>query len=132
MEVNGKVAVVTGAASGMGFAMAETFAGAGMKIVLADIEEAALERAVEQLTGAGHDAIGVRTDVSRLSEIEALADATIKQFGGVHVLCNNAGVGVGAPVGGTSIADWKWTLDFDLWGPIYGVEIFLPLIEEQG
>ena len=132
MEVNGKVAVVTGAASGMGFAMAETFAGAGMKIVLADIEEAALERAVEQLTGAGHDAIGVRTDVSRLSEIEALADATIKQFGGVHVLCNNAGVGLGAPVGGTSIADWKWTLDIDLWGPIYGVEIFLPLIEEQG
>ena len=100
MEVNGKVAVVTGAASGMGFAMAETFAGAGMKIVLADIEEAALEQAVEQLAGAGHDAIGVRTDVSRLSEIEALADATIKQFGGVHVLCNNAGVGVGDPLEG--------------------------------
>lgn len=132
MDVNGKVAVVTGAASGMGFAMAQTFAGAGMKVVLADIEEAALEAATAQLVQAGCEAIEVRTDVSQLDEIEALAAATLKQFGAVHVLCNNAGVGVGAPVGGTSIADWKWTLDIDLWGPIYGVETFLPLIEEQG
>ena len=132
MDVKGKVAVVTGAASGMGLAMAQTFADSGMAVVLADIEEAALEAAVNELSAGGHKAIGVRTDVSKLSDVQALADATLKEFGAVHVLCNNAGVGVGAPVGNTSIADWKWTLDIDLWGPIYGVETFLPLIEEQG
>jgi len=132
MDVDGKVAVVTGAASGMGLAMARTFANAGMKVVLADIEETALDGAVNELSGDGHSAIGVRTDVSKLGEVQSLADATLKEFGAVHVLCNNAGVGIGAPVGNTSIADWKWTLDIDLWGPIYGVETFLPLIEEQG
>ena len=132
MDVKGKVAVVTGAASGMGLAMAQTFADSGMAVVLADIEEAALEAAVNELSAGGHKAIGVRTDVSKLSDVQALADATLKEFGAVHVLCNNAGVGVGAPVGNASIADWKWTLDIDLWGPIYGVETFLPLIEEQG
>ena len=132
MDVKGKVAVVTGAASGMGLALAQTFADSGMAVVLADIEAAALEAAVNELSAGGHKAIGVRTDVSKLSDVQALADATLKEFGAVHVLCNNAGVGVGAPVGNTSIADWKWTLDIDLWGPIYGVETFLPLIEEQG
>jgi len=132
MNVDGKVAVVTGAASGMGLAMARTFAEAGMKVVMADIEESALEGAANKLSDDGHSAIGVRTDVSKLDEVQALADATLKEFGAVHVLCNNAGVGIGAPVGNTSIADWKWTLDIDLWGPIYGVETFLPLIEEQG
>ncbi|MBM45403.1 MAG: hypothetical protein CL458_04010 [Acidimicrobiaceae bacterium] len=132
MDVDGKVAVVTGAASGMGLAMARTFANAGMKVVLADIEETALDGAVNELSGDGHSVIGVRTDVSKLDEVQSLADATLKEFGAVHVLCNNAGVGIGAPVGNTSIADWKWTLDIDLWGPIYGVETFLPLIEEQG
>ena len=132
MDVKGKVAVVTGAASGMGLAMAQTFADSGMAVVLADIEEAALEAAVNELSAGGHKAIGVRPDVSKLSDVQALADATLKEFGAGHVLCNNAGVGVGAPVGNTSIDDWKWTLDIDLWGPIYGVETFLPLIEEQG
>jgi len=132
MDVDGKVAVVTGAASGMGLAMARTFADAGMKVVMADIEESALEAAARKLSDDGHSAIGVRTDVSKLDEVQALAEATLKEFGAVHVLCNNAGVGIGAPVGNTSIADWKWTLDIDLWGPIYGVETFLPLIEEQG
>ena len=132
MDISGKVAVVTGAASGMGLAMAQTFADSGMKVVLADIEEEALASAVSQLSAQGYSVLGVRTDVSKLSDVEALAAATIKEFNAVHVLCNNAGVGVGAPVGSTSLADWKWTLDIDLWGPIYGVEIFLPLIEEQG
>jgi len=118
MDVNGKVAVVTGAASGMGLAMARTFANSGMKVVLADIEEAALNEVVNDLSGDGHSAIGVRTDVSKLDEVQALADETLKEFGAVHVLCNNAGVGVGAPVGNTSIADWKWTLDIDLWGEV--------------
>jgi|TARA_Y100000590_G_scaffold466517_1_gene642189 NAD(P)-dependent dehydrogenase (short-subunit alcohol dehydrogenase family) len=132
VDVNGKVAVVTGAASGMGLAMARTFADSGMKVVLADIEEDVLEEATSELAQAGHQVVGVRTDVSKLGDVEALAERTLNEFGAVHVLCNNAGVGVGAPVGNTSIADWKWTLDIDLWGPIYGVETFLPLIEEQG
>ena len=129
MEVDGKVAVVTGAASGMGLAMAHTFANSGMKVVLADIEDDVLKQVTTELNEAGHDVIGVRTDVSKLEEVQALAERTLQKFGAVHVLCNNAGVGVGAPVGNTSIADWKWTLDIDLWGPIYGVETFLPLIE---
>ena len=128
----GKVAVVTGAGSGIGLGMARAFAGAGMRLVLADIESTALDAAVAELRGAGHEAIGVRTDVSRLSEVEALATATMDTYGAVHVLCNNAGVGVAAPIGQTSIADWEWTLAIDLWGPIYGVKTFLPLIEAQG
>ncbi|MBM3683499.1 MAG: SDR family NAD(P)-dependent oxidoreductase [Actinobacteria bacterium] len=128
----GKVAVVTGAGSGIGLGMARAFAGAGMRLVLADIESGALDAAVAELRVAGHEAIGVRTDVSRLSEVEALASATMDTYGAVHVLCNNAGVGVAAPIGQTSIEDWEWTLAIDLWGPIYGVKTFLPLIEAQG
>jgi NAD(P)-dependent dehydrogenase (short-subunit alcohol dehydrogenase family) len=132
MDVAGKVAVVTGAASGMGLAMANTFALAGMKIVLADIEAEPLDEVVRDLNSGGHEAIGVLTDVSKLEEVKNLADTTLSHFGAAHVLCNNAGVGLGAPVGGTSMADWKWTLDIDLWGPIYGVETFLPIMEKQG
>lgn len=132
MDVDGKVAVVTGAASGMGLAMANTFAAAGMKVVLADIEPEPLAEAVAALEAAGHEAIGVKTDVSKLEQIEALAETTLERFDAVHVLCNNAGVAVGAPISATSIADWRWTLDIDLWGPINGVQVFLPLIEQQG
>jgi len=132
VDVNGWVAVVTGAGSGMGRAMADTFAGAGMKVVLADIEPGALDGAVGELAAAGHDVLGVRTDVANLADIEALAAATTDHFGKVNVLCNNAGVGVAAPVQATSLADWRWTLDIDLMGPIYGVHTFLPLIEEAG
>lgn len=131
-DVTGKVAVVTGAASGIGLGMVRCFARAGMKVVLADIEQAALDLAVEELTGAGHEAIGVRTDVTQRSEIGSLADATVDAFGGVHVLCNNAGVGVGAPISHTSVEDWEWTLAVDLWGPIHGVSVFLPLMTDQG
>ncbi|MDG2111731.1 MAG: SDR family NAD(P)-dependent oxidoreductase [Actinomycetota bacterium] len=132
MQVEGRVAVVTGAASGMGFAMAETFAGAGMKVVLADIEAGALTPAVAAIEATGGEALGVVTDVSDEEQVRALADATIDRFGAVHVLCNNAGVGLEGPVGSMTTADWKWVLDIDLWGPIHGVNVFLPLIEEQG
>ena len=132
MDVAGKTAVVTGGASGIGRGMARCFAAAGMNLVLADIEQAPLDEAVAELAAAGTEAIGVRTDVSDLAQVEALASATVDRFDGVHVLCNNAGVGVADPVGSTSLEDWRWTLDIDLWGPIYGVRTFLPLMEEQG
>jgi NAD(P)-dependent dehydrogenase (short-subunit alcohol dehydrogenase family) len=131
-DVRDKVAVITGAASGIGLGMARAFAGAGARLVLADIESGPLDATVAELTAAGAEAVGVRTDVSQLADIEALAEATMDTYGAVHVLCNNAGVGVSAPVGKTSLADWEWTLGIDLWGPIYGVKTFLPLIEAQG
>lgn len=131
-DVQGKVAVVTGAASGIGRGMVRCFAANGMKVVLADIEQSALDAAADELRAKGTEAIAVRTDVSRLDQIEALAQAALDAFGAVHVLCNNAGVGVAAPIGQTSIADWEWTLAIDLWGPIYGVKTFLPIMEAQG
>lgn len=132
MEVNGKVAVITGGASGIGRGIARTFAAQGMKIVLADIEQAPLDEAVAEFTKAGTEAIGVRTDVSKLQQIEALAATTLDRFGAAHILCNNAGIGMSNPVGATSMADWRWTLDVDLWGPINGVHVFLPIMERQG
>ena len=130
--MNGKVAVITGAASGIGLGMARAFAGAGMKLVLADIESLPLDDAVAELEGRGTEALGVRTDVSRLEQVEALAEAALEAFGAVHVLCNNAGVGTSAPISQTSMADWEWTIGIDLWGPIYGVKAFLPIMERQG
>lgn len=131
MDVAGKTAVVTGGASGIGRGIARCLARAGMNLVLADIEQAPLDETVEELA-ATTDVIGVKTDVSKLDEVEALAAATVERFGAVHVLCNNAGVGVADPVGSTSLEDWRWTLDIDLWGPIHGVHVFLPLMQDQG
>ena len=132
MDVEGKTAVVTGGASGIGRGMARSFAAAGMNLVLADIEQGPLDEVVAELTKAGTEAIGITADVSQLDQVEALAEAAVDRFGAVHVLCNNAGVGVSAPVGSTSMEDWRWTIDIDLWGPINGVHTFLPLMERQG
>lgn len=103
-----------------------------MKVVVADIEQGPLDDVVAELEAGGTEALGVVTDVSQLDQVEALAAATTDRFGSAHVLCNNAGVGVADPIGDTSIEDWKWTLDIDLWGPIYGVKTFLPIMEAQG
>jgi NAD(P)-dependent dehydrogenase (short-subunit alcohol dehydrogenase family) len=130
-SVEGRVAVVTGPASGMGLGMARAFAAAGMRVVAADVRADVLEAAVAAARADGHDVIGVPTDVSKLEDVEALAAATMDAFGPVHVLCNDAGVGLFSPISTTSIDDWEWMLGIDLWGPIYGIKVFLPLIEQQ-
>lgn len=131
-EFNGKTAVVTGAASGIGFATASAFAAEGMKVVLADLEEPALEKAEKQLREAGHDVLAVRTDVSQWDDVKQLADRTIEHYGAVHIVHNNAGVVLGGPVEELSIKDWEWVLGVDLWGVIYGVKAFVPLIKAAG
>jgi len=128
----GKTAVVTGGASGIGRAMAERFAREGMRIVLADIETAALERAVEEMKHAGAEVIGVPTDVSHYEQIDALARRTIEAFGAVHILCNNAGVASdGAPSWRQSAQDWQWVINVNLWSVIHGIRAFVPLMLEQ-
>jgi NAD(P)-dependent dehydrogenase (short-subunit alcohol dehydrogenase family) len=130
-RVEDRVAVVTGAASGIGLGIARAFASAGMKVVLADVRDEPLEQAVAELRESGREAIAVRTDVRRLDDVEALAATTLAEFGAVHVLCNNAGVGLFTRIAETTIEDWRWTLEIDLWGPIHGVKVFLPLIERE-
>lgn len=131
-EVKGKTAVITGAASGMGLGMAHSFAGAGMSVVLADIERGPLDLAVSTLVANGHQAIGVRTDVSDESQIQALAQAALDEFGAIHVVSNNAGIGIGGAVDEMSLDDWKWTIDVDLWSVIFGIRTFLPILKAQG
>jgi len=131
-ELTGKVAVVTGAASGIGRAMAERFASEGMKVVLADVEEGALAKAEGDMKAVGSDVVAVATDVGNAGDLEALAKKTIEAFGAVHVLCNNAGVG---PVTGATWelteADWQWVLGVNLLGVINGVRAFVPIMLEQ-
>lgn len=132
MDLEGKVAVVTGGASGIGRSVATRFAEAGMRVVLADVEPDALDAATADFRRAGHTVLGVRTDVSDGNSVDALAEATLAEFGGVHVLHNNAGVGVGGPVWTHTEQDWKWVLGVNLWGVIHGVRAFVPLMLEQG
>jgi NAD(P)-dependent dehydrogenase (short-subunit alcohol dehydrogenase family) len=131
-DFQGKVAVITGGASGLGRAMAERFAREGMRIVLADVEPNALAKAEAEMKAAGAKVIGVRTDVSRAAEVAALAQKTLAAFGAVHIVANNAGV---APLGNAwenSVADWGWTLGVNLWGVIHGVRVFTPIMLAQG
>jgi NAD(P)-dependent dehydrogenase (short-subunit alcohol dehydrogenase family) len=128
-----RVAVVTGAASGIGRAMAERFAAEGMKVVLADVEERALAEATKALAGRGAATLAVRTDVSRAADVEALARAAVERFGGVHVVCNNAGVaGDGITAWEQSLESWQWVLGVNLWGVVHGIRTFVPLMLEQG
>jgi NAD(P)-dependent dehydrogenase (short-subunit alcohol dehydrogenase family) len=131
-EFGGRVAVVTGAASGIGLATAARLAQEGMRVVLADVERDPLDAAVSKLKALGHEVLGVPTDVSRLDEIQRLADRTLDVFGQVNVVHNNAGVVRAGRLEELSIADWEWVLGVDLWSVIHGVKIFLPLIREAG
>lgn len=125
-QLGDRVAVVTGAASGIGLALARTLAAHGMRLVLADIEEAALARAVAELRDAGAEASGVRTDVSSAASVEALAEQAYARHGEVHLLCNNAGVFVGGLCWEASEADYRWVLGVNLWGVIHGIRAFVP------
>ncbi len=131
-EFRDRVAVVTGAASGIGLAAATRFAQEGMKVVLADIQQDALDTAVVRLQQAGHDVIGVRTDVSKREQIQNLADQTIAKYGKVNVVHNNAGVVRAGRLEELTEEDWRWVIDVDLWSVIYGVSIFLPLVKQSG
>ena len=131
-NLDGKVAVVTGGASGIGRAVATRFAEAGMRVVLADIQEDALDRTASELAAAGHQVIGVRTDVSVGESVEALAATVMAEFGAVHVLHNNAGVGVGGYLWTHTQRDWEWVLGVNLWGVIHCVRVFVPLMISQG
>ncbi|MGH0031167.1 MAG: SDR family NAD(P)-dependent oxidoreductase [Myxococcota bacterium] len=130
-DLHGRVAVVTGAGSGMGLAFARRFADEGMKVVLADVEAPALDAAEKSLREGGADVLARRTDVSRWEDVEALADATFERFGTAHVVCNNAGVVTAGPVHELTLADWSWVMGVNLWGVIHGVKAFLPRMIEQ-
>ena len=131
-EFEGKVAVVTGGAAGIGLAMARRFGAAGMKLVIADIQPDALDESVAALRSDGLDAIGVVADVSDRAQVQAVADAAMEAHGAIHLACNNAGVGSGGLTWELTEADWKWVLGVDLWGVIHGVGIFTPLIIASG
>ena len=126
-QLAGRVAVVTGGASGIGLAMARRFGAEGMRIVLADIERPVLERAAGELAADGVDVVAVPTDVSLAGDVEALAAITLEHFGDVHIVCNNAGVGSrGLPIAELPLADFEWVVAVNLFGVINGVRTFLP------
>lgn len=132
-ELNDRTAVVTGAASGIGYALAERFGKEGMNVVMADVEESALKAAHAKLSDLGVNAVAVKTDVSQEKQVRSLADRAFEEFGAVHVLCNNAGVGGGGPkpLWEQPINNWKWTLGVNLWGVIYGIHAFMPRMVAQ-
>jgi NAD(P)-dependent dehydrogenase (short-subunit alcohol dehydrogenase family) len=132
-ELSGRVAVVTGGASGIGLALARAFAAEGMRLVLADVEPGALEAAVDGLRAGGADVLGVVTDVSDADAVAALADATYSGFGACHVLCNNAGVGApSATVWQTTVNDWRWVHGVNVMGVVNGILAFVPRMIDAG
>src|ERR1700690_3412998 len=130
MELQGKTAVITGGASGIGLATAKQFAKSGVQLVLGDIEDAPLKTAVEGLRADGATVIGVHCDVAQESDVEALRDATLKEFGAAHLIFNNAGVGGGSSIG-TPKKIWDWVISVNLDGVVNGMNAFIPLFLEQ-
>jgi len=128
----GKAAFVTGGASGIGLAMAQSFSEAGMKVMVADIEERALDAAVSGLRGTGAPVHGIVCDVSDRNSVQRAADETFAAFGKVHVVCNNAGVGTGGQMESISRGDWEWVIGVNVMGVIHGIQAFLPHIKTHG
>ena len=131
-DLKGKVAVVTGAASGIGNGVATRLAEEGMRVVLADIEEGPLADAEKKLADSGATVLAVPTDVTKAGSVDALAEKTFSTFGTAHVVHNNAGVATGGPMWTLSEQDWQWVLGVNLWGVIHGVRAFVPRMVEQG
>jgi len=131
-DLRNRVAVVTGAASGIGLALAERFATEGMKLVLADVEAEPLAAAVAGFEARGVAVTSAIVDVSRAEQVEALADRAWQVFGGAHVVCNNAGVSAGGRSWEIPGSDWEWVLGVNLWGVIHGIRTFVPRMLKQG
>jgi NADP-dependent 3-hydroxy acid dehydrogenase YdfG len=129
--LSGRTAVVTGAASGIGLALAERFAAEGMRVVLADVDEARVEEAASRV-GNGADVLAARVDVASYDEVERLAARTTERFGDVHLLCNNAGVQMLGPAWELDLEEWRWMLGINLWGVIHGLRAFVPAMVEHG
>ena len=125
-DLNGKVAIVTGGASGIGKGIASQLAAEGARVVIADIQRDAMEATAEEL-----GASAIKTDVSDPASVEALASETLAQFGAIHVVCNNAGIGPLAPVADLTLDDWHWMLGVNLWGVIHGIHTFLPILKQN-
>lgn len=128
----GRVAVVTGGGGGIGAALASAFGRRGARIVLADISEDAMQAVARPLTASGVEVLTVRTDVTRADSVQALAEATVARFGGVHIVCNNAGVATFGEIAGSTHADWEYTMSVNFWGVVHGIEAFLPRLIAQG
>jgi NAD(P)-dependent dehydrogenase (short-subunit alcohol dehydrogenase family) len=127
----GRVAVITGGAGGIGFAMAEAFAARGARIALADVDEAGMAERARALEARGAEVLCVATDVTRRASVAALADQVWKRFGAAHLVCNNAGIAIAGPLLQASEADWRLTMDIDFWGVVHGVNEFAPRLIEQ-
>lgn len=131
-EFDGKVAVVTGAASGIGRALSDAFAGLGMRVVLADIEAGPLEATAQELRAAGADVFAVTADVSRFQDVERIGEAAMDVFGGLHLACNNAGVAGGGLAWEVDLDTWNWVLGVNLMGVVHGLHAFTPRIIASG
>jgi len=133
-DFKGRVAVVTGGGSGIGEAMAKAFAREGSKVVLVDLDRDRMARVEKEIAAAGGQAIGMVADVTKLDAMEAVAKRTIDHFGAVHIVCNNAGVGVFGPIVNATHKDWEWVMNVNFWGVVHGIEAFVPrlIAQKQG
>ncbi len=130
-DFEGRTAVITGGASGIGRAIGERCLARGMNVVLADVEPAALEQTVGELAAAGN-CRGVVTDVSQADQVQALAEAALDSYGSIDVACNNAGVFAGGLLWEESLSDYQWLMDVNVWGVVHGIRSFVPIMQAQG